>query len=73
MKQYYITDPDGKKFIIEKDGGIRIEILEEPSAEYIASMVPPVAEPEPRNYLAEIDDLNARVDKMEQAFHGAAS
>lgn len=73
MKQYHMTDADGKKLIIEKDNGIRIEILEEPSAEYIASMPPVIPETEPRNYLAEIDDLNARVDKMEQAFHGAAS
>lgn len=66
MREYYITDADGKKKIIEQDNGIRVEILEEPSAEYIANMSPVEPEPEPRDYLAEIDDLQKRIAKLER-------
>lgn len=64
MKQYYKTDADGKKLIIEKDDGITIEILEEPSPEFIAKMPEPIPEPQPRDYLAEIDQLKAEVEKI---------
>lgn len=64
-REYYKTDQDGKKRVREYDTGIVVEILEEPSAEYIANMPPFAPEPEPRNYLAELDDLKARVEKME--------
>lgn len=65
MKEYYIEDKDGKKLVIEKDNGIVVTILEEPSPEYIANMVPTPEPPEPRDYLAEIDDLKARVEALE--------
>ena len=66
-KQYYKTDHDGRKLIIEKGHGIVVEILEEPSADYIARMSPPFTEPEPRDYLAEIDELKAKVAQLEKA------
>jgi len=64
MKEYRVTDADGEKLIIEKDNGIRVEILEKPSAEYIANMPPPTEEPEPRDYLAEIDSFHGRIDDL---------
>lgn len=66
MKEYYTTDRDGKKKIIEQDNGITTITLIEPSPEYIAKMPPSIPEPEPRNYLAELDDLKAKVSALEK-------
>lgn len=65
-KQYYQTDADGKKLIIEKPDGIKVEILQEPSPTYLAAMPPPYKDPTPRDYLAEIDQLKADVEKLKK-------
>ncbi len=65
MREYYATDADGKKRVVEQDNGITVTYLEEPSAEYTAAQPPIQPEPEPRDYLAEIDDLSARVEAIE--------
>jgi hypothetical protein len=67
MKEYFVNDEQGRKHIIEKDNGIKIEILEEPSLEYIAKMPPPDSSlPKPRDYLAEIDELKTKMEDLEK-------
>lgn len=65
MKRYQINDKEGKKLIIEKDNGITVQILEKPSQEYIANMPAPSPEEPSRDYLAEIDELKAKVQALE--------
>jgi len=64
MREYYKTDAEGKKLVKEYDSGIVAEILVEPSAEYIANMPPVNPDPQPRDYLAEIDSFHGRIDDL---------
>ena len=72
MRKYFITDKDGKKCGIEQDNGIVIELLEEPSPEYLANRSLPIPElvgidlVEIVQKLKEIDDLKARIEKLEK-------
>lgn len=65
MNQYYITDQDGKKLIIEKASGIRVEILVEPSQAFIDKLPPVTPLPEGRDYSAEIDQLKKDVKDIQ--------
>lgn len=67
MEEYYKTAKDGRKLVKEYDNGIVVEHLVEPSAEYIANMPPyEELEPEPRDYLAEIDSFHGRIDDLKR-------
>ena len=67
MNEYYETDNDGRWKVKPQPSGVIVRVLEEPSQEYIDRVFsqPVEPEPEPRDYLAEIDDLSARVEVLE--------
>ncbi len=67
MNEYYETDNDGRWKVKLQPSGVIVRVLEEPSQEYIDRVLnqPVEPEPEPRDYLAEIDDLSARVEVLE--------
>jgi len=62
MKEYHIIDKDGKKRVIEKDNEITIEILEEPSAEYLSKMTSPP--PEPEGQAIDLAELARKLDEL---------
>lgn len=64
MKGKRFKDKDGGWLVINEPSGVTVAILEKPSKEYIASLPPYIPEPEPRDYLAEIDQLKLEVEAL---------
>ena len=58
MKEYFKTDREGRKKVVEQDNGITIELLIEPSEEYLATLPPPSPRPEG----VDLNDLKKLID-----------
>lgn len=57
-------DKDGTKQVIEQANGVTVDILVEPSAEYINSMPKLTTDMTSRNLVSEIDDFKTQIDNL---------